>query len=160
MNSSRAARIRPPADENPHGLFRDGLHYLKRNDVQKAMTAFESAFRQNPADPKYMSYLGLCRVLLRKDVKVAVALCEKAAKQSIYDPDVFHNLGRVYLERGNRKKALKALMHGLQVDAGNQGILQTLTQMKTRGTPPITFLPRNHPLNYVLGKFLARLGLR
>lgn len=160
MNSSSAARIRPPADENPHGLFRDGLLLLKRNDVERAMAAFEAAFRLNPADPKFMSYLGLCRVLLRKDVKVAVALCEKAAKQSIYDPDIFHNLGRVYLERGNRKRALKALMHGLQVDAGNQGILQTLTRMKTRARPPITFLPRNHPLNHVLGKFLARLGLR
>jgi tetratricopeptide (TPR) repeat protein len=160
MNHSNAARSRPASDENPHGLFRDGLLHLKRNDIDRAMRAFEAAFRQQPGDPKYMSYLGLCRVLLRKDVKVAVALCEKAAKQSIYDPDLFHNLGRVYLERGQRKKALKALLHGLQVDSGNQGILQTLTQMKTRGRPPLAFLPRSHPLNYALGKFLGKLGLR
>jgi Flp pilus assembly protein TadD len=159
MNRSSAARALP-TDENPHGLFRDGLLYLKRNDLERAMAVFETAFRQNPADPKFMSYLGLCRVLLRKDVKVAVALCEKAAKQAVYDPDIYHNLGRVYLAQGQRKKALKALMHGLHVDAGNQGILQTLTRMKTRGRPPLSFLPRDNALNRSLGKFLAKLGLR
>ena len=122
--------------------------------------AFENALRLVSEEPLYMSYLGLTRVLLRKGAKEAVALCEKAASKEFCRPEIYRNLGRVYLMRGERKKALDAWAQGLAIDKNNEEILQELNRMRTRSTPPFSFLHRNNPLNFYLGKLLGKLGLR
>ena len=62
--------------------------------------------------------------------------------------------------RGERKKALAALIQGLKIDKKNEEILQELNRMRTRRAPPIPFLHRDNPLNFYLGKLLSKLGLR
>jgi tetratricopeptide (TPR) repeat protein len=150
----------PGSGQDPAKIFRAGLLLLRNDNVMGALVAFENAFGLDPEEPIYMSYLGLARVLLRKDVKVSVELCEKAAEKNLYHPEIFHNLGRVYLMRGQRKKALDALNSGLRIDKNNADILLELQRMGQRGVPPVPFLRRDNPLNFYLGKFFGKLGLR
>ena len=161
MKNTRAVQPHPPSpDQDPDKIFCAGLSLLRNDDLKGAMVAFENALRLDPEEAMYMSYLGLTRVLLRKGVKEAVALCEKAADKNFWQPEIYHNLGRVYLMRGERKKALDALMQGLKIDKNDEEIPQELNRMRTRSAPPIPFLHRDNPLNFYLGKLLGKLGLR
>ena len=159
MSYGNAVRV-PQPEQDPAKVFRAGLQLLHADNVRDALIAFENAHYLDPEEPIYMSYLGLARVLLRKDVKQAVKLCEKAAKNNLYHPEIYHNLGRVYVMRNERKKALEALQHGLKIDPENEAILSELRRMGTRKDPPIPILHRNHFLNHYLGKVLALIGAR
>lgn len=150
----------PQPIQDPGKVFRAGLLLLKDDNINDALVAFEHAHSLDPTEPICMSYLGLCMVLLRRNVKDAIALCEAACEDNLYHPEIYHNLGRVYLMRGERKKALKALRLGLRIDEDNADIRSELRRMGTRRTPPVAFLDRNNPLNIYLGKFLAKLKLR
>lgn len=159
-NAQRVPAPGPDPNQDPAKIFRAGLQLLQSDNVRDALVAFENAHYLEPGEPIYMSYLGLVRVLLRKDVNAAITLCEKAAEENLYHPEIYHNLGRVYLMRGERKKALDVLHQGLRIDEQNEAIQSELRRMGTRRKPPIPFLDRSHPLNHVLGKFLHLIGLR
>jgi len=159
MSYGNAVRV-PQPEQDAGKVFRAGLQLLNADNVRDALIAFENAHYLDPEEPIYMSYLGLARVLLRKDVKQAVKLCEKAAKDNLYHPEICHNLGRVYVMRNERKKALEALNHGLKIDPDNDAIRSELRRMGTRKDPPITFLDRDNLLNHYLGKLLATFGAR
>jgi tetratricopeptide (TPR) repeat protein len=148
-----------PATQDPARCFAAGLVLLKREELRQAILAFETAHQGAPENPLYMSYLGLALTLARSRGLEGLRLCEAATRRGQYYPEVFRNLGNVYLTRGNRMKARLAFLHGLKIDGSHPGLLSDIAELGIRRTPPIPFLARSHSLNRCLGKTLHQLHL-
>jgi tetratricopeptide (TPR) repeat protein len=148
----------PEMDSNR--VFRAGLVQLQSNQIKEAIVAFEQALELAPDDPFCLSYLGLSMALIRRRAKQAVSYCERAVQMESSYPELWHNLGRVYLMSGNRKRGREMLLKGLDVDPGNEDIQDTLRSIGIRRKPPLPFLPRHNPINIVLGRTLRKLKIR
>jgi tetratricopeptide (TPR) repeat protein len=141
-------------------LFQGGLLLVRRGDYHKALTVFEHALRQSPADARFQSYFGLCLAVTGKKIRVAIDLCEQAVRAEFYRADHYCNLGRVYELAGDRLRAYQAYRQGLRIEADHPEIRHALAKMGRRKPPPLPFLERQHPINRTVGMMLARLGLR
>ena len=137
-----------------------GLALLAKNDLAKATVAFRHAYELEPEDPLTMSYFGLMLTLDRHHGREGLRLCEEAVKRDAYHVELFHNLGRVYLLSGRRKKAHLAFLRGQAIDKRNREIRDELRGMGQRKPPVFGFLERGHPANVLAGRTLHRLGLR
>jgi len=147
-------------ETDPEELYKAGVFLLKRDKTREALIAFKHALALKDTDPRYMSYLGLCLALVEGKVKEAQRLCEKSIEKEFFRPELFLNLGRVYLMSGNKKKAHVIFRKGLSIDKDNMDIRYELERMGVRKPPVLPFLDRRSVLNKLAGKFLNRLRLR
>ncbi|MCP4716806.1 MAG: tetratricopeptide repeat protein [Deltaproteobacteria bacterium] len=151
------------SEQDPEEFFKEGLVLMDVNNLREAMVAFKHALEMRPAVPRYMSYYGLCWALNARKAREPVMLCEQAVKKEIFRPELFCNLGKVYMLRGNRQKALAAFRKGLELDSDYRPIIGQIQKMGVRRSPVIPFLKRNNPLNKFLGivinQIIQRRGL-
>lgn len=127
--------------------------------------------------PVVNSYLGYCMARERGQFRQAIALCESALRTEPHNPAHYLNLGRIYLLTRQKAKAVATFRKGLSTDAVTERaaaaespadgrakqqalILSELRRLGIRKRPPFPSLPREHPLNRVVGRLLARLNLR
>lgn len=146
--------------EDAELLFKAGLRYLEKHQLKKAKAAFKRAHELRPRDSRYMSYLGLCLAQVDREMWDAMKLCKQAIKAESYRPELFLNLGRVYLLCGDRWNAHAAFDRGLGVDDEHPELGREIAMMGVRKPPPVRFLDRKHPINRFAGKMLARFGVR
>lgn len=143
--------------------FQRGLNLMKAGNYREASECFDEAIRIDRSQDlfekkaKYLSYYGLCLALGEGKVDEGLSFCKKAIGEIFFQPDFYLNLGKVYLKKGSREKAIMAFRQGLQFDNGNKQIISKLEQLGTRRQPFFFFLPRNHPFNKYLGSLLASL---
>jgi len=140
--------------------FRAGMLFLKREKYREALSAFRHALDLQKLEPRYLSYTGFCLAHVEKRSRDAVDLCEKAVRIEFYRPELFLNLGRVYLLTGNKRKAHQTFWKGYSLDRDNRELRSELEKMGIRKPPVFPFLDRKHPLNKVVGKALYNLRLR
>ena len=148
------------AEDNPQELLRAGIFLLRRDEPREAMRILERAYRLDPRNPMTRSYLGLAMALARSGKKQAVELCEGAVKEVTFHAELYHNLGRVYLLAGDRRRARLAFLEALKLDQDDPDITQDLQTLGMRSYPPLSVVERDHPLNKYLGIALKRLRLR
>ena len=149
------------AEDNPQELLRAGIFLLRRDEPREAMRILERAHKLDPRNPMTSSYLGLAMALSRSGgAKQAVQLCEEAIKDGSFHAELYHNLGRVYLMTGDRRRARLAFLEGLKLDEDDSAIVNDLKKLGMRGTPPLSIVHRDHPWNKYLGLALRRLRLR
>ena len=143
--------------------FRNGLLGFERRSYKEAIGLFQQAIdleRQEGAkNPKmkYVSYLGLAITLSQGKSDEGQKLCEQAVKREFFDPDLYCNLGIVYLRNRLKAQAFEAFQKGLNLKAGHARILEELEKYDRRGEPVLSFLPRAHVVNRVLGRLRVRL---
>lgn len=140
--------------------FRAGMLFLKREKYREALSAFKHALELQNREPRYLSYTGFCLAHVEKRSKEAVLLCEKAVSLEFYRPELFLNLGRVYLLTGNKRKAHQTFWKGYALDRDNRELRAELEKMGVRKPPVFPFLDRKNPLNKIVGKALYSLRLR
>ena len=143
--------------KDPEKLFDLGLLMLKSNEVWKALLVFKKAYELKPDEARFLSYYGLCIAKVEKNATKAIPLCEKAVEKNIFHPDLFCNLGKVYLQKGNRKKAYNAFIKGLSMDKRNKELINEIKKMGIRKRLLFTFLPRNNIINHLAGLLCQRL---
>jgi predicted Zn-dependent protease len=132
--------------------FARGLDLLKKNRLGESANAFRMAFKKEPENPLYLSYYGLIVALAEDNLQDGINFCRAAILRTSDEPDFFVNLSKVYSKAGQRKKALEALVEGLNYK--NEGRIMTeMRRLGVRRKATIRFLPRNHFLNKALGKF-------
>jgi tetratricopeptide (TPR) repeat protein len=148
------------AEDNPQELLRAGVYLLRRNEPREALRILERALKLDPQNPMTRSYLGLSMALSRSGTKQAVQYCEDAVKRGTFHAELYHNLGRVYLLAGDRRRARLAFLEGLKLDQDDPDLTRDLKNLGIRGMPPLSVVRRNHPWNKYLGMALKRLGLR
>lgn len=142
-------------------LYRQGLAALVLQRPEEAMWSFRSAlklYRSAGALPNWrcLSYFGLSLAMANSGGMEAIRACESALKNDKSDPQLYLNLGRVYLMLGRRAKAIQIFARGLEEEPKHGELKAALREADRRGTPVLTFLDRNHPLNVYLGKARAR----
>lgn len=129
------------------------------------------------AIPTCNSYRAYCLAKERGQFREAVRLCQMALDAEPHNPVHYLNLGRVFLQAGDKSKAIATFWKGISrapgaeqgvtVAAPSQGharehtmILDELRRLGIRKRVPFSSLRRNHPLNRMAGKVLARFGVR
>ena len=143
--------------------WRNGIMTLERRSYKDSIALFQQALdleRQEGAkNPKmkYVSYLGLALTLSQGKSEEGQRLCEQAVKREFFDPDLYCNLGIVYLRNRLKAQAFEAFQKGLNLKAGHSRILEELEKYDRRGEPVLSFLPRGHYVNRLLGRVRFRL---
>jgi len=143
--------------------WRNGIMTLERRSYKDSIALFQQALdleRQEGAkNPKmkYVSYLGLALTLSQGKSEEGQKLCEQAVKREFFDPDLYCNLGIVYLRNRLKAQAFEAFQKGLNLKAGHSRILEELEKYDRRGEPILSFLPRGHYVNRLLGRLRFRL---
>jgi len=138
--------------------FARGVEALGHGQVYLARTCFEHAARGG-GHPAASSYLALCQAKTRGKFSDAIALAREAIAREPDNPLLYQNLGCIYQLAGMRLEAVEVLREGVRRGAGEVAVAE-LNRIGTRKPPVFRRLPRNHPLNKYMGKFLARLRLR
>ncbi len=139
-------------------IFAKGLQALEDGHIYLALSCFEQVMYLERT-PLHCSYLALCLAKVRGQYADAVALCAEALAK---DPDsavIYLNFGRIHIMAGERRKAQDVLRRGLHC-GDSAAILRELDLLGERKNPPFPSLPRSHPLNKIIGKFLNKLGVR
>ena len=145
-------------------LFELGAERIAADDHAQALPALREARDLAPDHAQLRSLLGVALSRVERDFEQSRALCESAAKQEFFNPDLYLNLSRVYLEFGRRAEALRYLRRGQMIDPGHASISQMIGVLGKRKAPIVPFLPRRHPVNRALGSarnlVLSGLGPR
>ena len=146
--------------------FRKGLVALVEQKATEALSHFESAIlierQRGVARPqmRYLSYYGFALAGVHGATPEAVQACETAARRDFFNPDLLLNLGRVYLMAGKTTRALAAFERGLILSPKHSALAQEMTRWNRRKAPPLSMLPRTHPLNHWLGRLRSSVGDR
>ncbi len=150
--------------EPAEGLFREGSDHMENGEYAEALCLLRQAADLAPDHAQLRSALGLAVAYAESDFEQSRALCESAAKQEFFNPDLYLNLSRVYLKFGRRSEALRYLRRGKMIDPGHVSIQRSIALLGQRKMPILPFLPRRHPVNralgsarsFVMGPFLER----
>jgi tetratricopeptide (TPR) repeat protein len=133
--------------------YRRGRDLLGRGEMQPAFEHFRTAHQVDRANPRYRSFYGLGLALVERRFDRALELCRSAAKEEFFNPELYHNLARVHLAFGFKAEAIRYLRRGLMIDPGNAAMITELAELGVRRRPVLSFLPRRHPMNRLLGRF-------
>ena len=141
--------------ENP---FDEGIRALEAGRHELALGFFSKAVNEKNT-PLVCSYLAYCRAKTSGSYREAVDICMNARREEPKNSEIYLNLGRIYLLAGNRKQAIQVFRLGLRHQR-NSRIINELSSLGNRKSPPVPFLLRSHPVNKYLGLIMTRLGLR
>lgn len=108
--------------------------------------------------PVAMSYYALCLAAMEGNYDKAVSLCLTAAEKEFYNPEIYHNLGKIFLLHNQKTLAIKAFRKGLKFDGDNHKLIDEIRRLGLRRKPVISFLPRASFVNRILGKIAATLS--
>ncbi|MEK7798603.1 MAG: hypothetical protein AAB297_02140 [Acidobacteriota bacterium] len=143
--------------------WRNGLQSLERRCYKESIALLQQAIElereegsKNPK-MKFVSYLGLALTLSQGRSDEGLKLCEQAVKREFFDPDLYCNLGMVYLRHRMKSPAFEAFQKGLNLRPGHKRILEELERYDHRSEPVFSFLPRGHALNRLAGRVRFRL---
>ncbi len=87
----------------------------------------------------------------RKKYNDGLQLCKKAVEKEFFNPDLFFNLGDIYLARGDKKNAHLAFSRGLALAPEHPKIRARIKEMGVRKGPVLSFLDRENFINRFLG---------
>lgn len=98
------------------------------------------------------SYYGLCVAMVKHKYAEALKYCNLSVKSNFMEPEHRINLALVYLEREDRKNAVRNLEAGLRLDPSNQRIHRIFAEIGRRKPVTFSFLSRRNPINIWLGR--------
>jgi tetratricopeptide (TPR) repeat protein len=101
---------------------------------------------------RYLSYYGLALAQSRGATPEAIQACEAASRRDFYSPELLLNQGRVYLLAGKTTKALATLERGITIAPNHKAMRAEIEKVDRRQIRPLSFVPRQHPLNKLFGK--------
>jgi Flp pilus assembly protein TadD len=146
-----SSQVRMDSASRPEDLFQQGLVLFQRGDYPDALARFHSAHDAEPDHARARSYLGVCVAICERRLEPSLALCTSASKQEFFNPEVYLNLARVYLQFGFKTEGCRFLMRGQMIEPANAEIRLAMEQLGARTDPVLRFLPRHHFINRWLG---------
>lgn len=154
----KSSKPQQPAQPSytPQEQFLLGKGFLEDDNIDRALRAFEKAYKADKENPEYMSYYGLCKAVRGGEIGYGLELCTMAIKKDFSRAEFYHNLGRVYKATGNKKGAIGVFKKGLKFDPQNAKLRQELAELGFRDRPVIEGIDRDNPLNKYLGILIRR----
>ena len=153
----------PPSEPEAPLKWRDRMSMardlLEAQDYENARKLLQESLKMRPNEPLVRAMLGHCLAALDPRSVESLPLCEAAVRDA-RRPEMLFHLGMVQLYRQNRRKAVQAFREGLKLDPAFVPIHRQLDRIGRRKPPVVPFLSRDHGLNVVLGRWLARMGKR
>ncbi len=148
---------------NLEDLVELGISAAKAAQFERGLIFLAEAYRhvgrdQHRLSGPLLSFYGLCLALHRGRIKEAAEFCWLGVEKDHFNPDVYHNMARVWMAGRSRRKAVEALEKGLALDPKHPGLKRLMAEMGMRKAPVIPFLHRDNPLNVSLGKMRKRSG--
>jgi tetratricopeptide (TPR) repeat protein len=140
-------------------LYERGWELFERNRPAEALQWLERAYLEDSSNARLRSYYGLCLGIVERRFDEAMELCQSAAKQEFFNPELYLNMARLNLAFGFKSEGLRYLRRGEMIDPTNAGIEAVMRDLGMRVSPVLRFLPRRHALNRWLGSarhFLLR----
>ena len=150
----------PPAmdpNASTNTLLDQGRRRLEQGQGEEALQYLSLAYSQAPHHARIRSYYGLALAIVERRFAEAVELCNSSLKQEFFNPDLYHNAARAYLEFGFKADAIRCLRRGRMIDPSHKAITQLLSDLGMRHGPLLRFLPRAHRLNVWIGQARYRL---
>ncbi len=146
-------------DSERMGAFVEkGIELAKEGRYEEALNIFEEDLCFT-THPEAMSYYALCLASVESRYDQAISLCLMAVEREFYNPDIYLNLGRIFLLNGQKAVAHKAFRKGLSFDNSHAGLISELKRLGLRRKPVVPFLPRSNSVNKFLGRLSRRWGL-
>ena len=136
--------------------FLAGKRYLKEESMDKALRAFDKAWKEDKENAEYMSYYGMLKAVRGGEIGLGLELCTRAIKKEFFRAEFYLNLGRVYMSAGNKNGAIKVFKKGLKYDPANEDISNCLIELGFRNRPIIPGIGRSNPVNKLLGILIRR----
>ncbi len=135
-----------------------GLELAKEGRYDEALNIFEEDLCFT-THPEAMSFYALCLASVEARYDQAISLCLMAVEREFYNPNIYLNLGRIFLLNGQKAVAYKAFRKGLSFDNAHAGLVGELKRLGLRRKPVLPFLSRKNTVNKFLGLLSRRLGL-
>ena len=142
-------------EKNP---FLMGREALSAGRVSEALEWFRKAVAEEKT-PVACSYLAYCQARKTGEYRETIGICMDAIKEEPQNSAIYLNLGKIYLLSGHKRSALRSFQLGLRYGR-NAEIAYELQRLGIRKAPPLPFLPRTHMVNQLIGKLMARIGVR
>jgi tetratricopeptide (TPR) repeat protein len=150
------------AESDAHQNVLEAVRLVREESFDEALDLFEGSLpeltsgnlTQKRVAAAAFSYYGLCVAVVRRQYAQAVEYCNISLKRNFLDPEHRYNLAMVFLERGERRKAVETLNAGLRLQSNHKQINTILDRIGRRKRPVVPFLPRGNSLNIWLGKLL------
>ncbi|MBD1400748.1 tetratricopeptide repeat protein [Pelovirga terrestris] len=139
-------------------LLNKGKEAVEKGYIPSAQVFF-SQVAEHKNSPEVRSYLAYCLAKSQGRTQVAAKTCIESIRREPDNPTHYLLLGRIHLLADDKVKAVQVLRQGANINK-DQRIINEISKLGMRRAPVIKSLKRNHPLNRVLGKIFARLGLR
>lgn len=138
-------------------VIEKGIGLARAGRFGDALKLFDQdlCFTQHPTA---MSYYAVSLASTEGNFDKAISLCLMAAEKEFYNPEIYLNLGRIFLLNGQKSVAVRAFRKGLKIDNGHFGILSEMKRLGVRRRPVLTFLPRQNPVNKILGILVERVA--
>ena len=137
--------------DDAQDAFDRGHFLLHDGDWAEALRAFDLAHAEVPGNARYRSYYGLCLGVVERRFQESSELCNSAAKQEFFNPDMYLNLARLHASFGFKTEAVRYLRRGRMIDPAHAEIARELRLIGQRERPILPFLPRAHLLNRWFG---------
>ena len=139
--------------ENTSDVISTGIGFAKDGLYTAALHVFDQSleFTQNPVA---MSYYAISIAAADGDHDKAVSLCLIAANKEFYSPDIYLNLGKIFLLNGQKSNAIKTFRKGLSYDTSGGMIMSEMKNLGLRRKRIIVFLSRQNMINRFLGKLM------
>jgi len=132
--------------------FRAGLNHLRGGDASKALAHLKIALEEEPANPFYISYLGVAIAATEQKWAEAEELCRSAIRMSRRHAQLYLNLAEVYVAADRAHDAADTLVRGLRYSPHDLRLKMGLDRLAIRRPPMLSFLPRAHAVNRNLGR--------
>jgi predicted Zn-dependent protease len=132
--------------------FRTGLAFLRGGDANRALPHLKCALEEEPANPFYISYMGVAIAATEQKWAEAEELCRSAIRMSRRQAQLYLNLAEVYVAADRKQDAADTLVRGLRYAPHDQRLKIGLDRLAIRRPPILPFLPRAHSMNRNLGK--------
>ena len=137
--------------------FKECLRHLREGHPEEALLHARRALGVDPKNPFYLSYAGLLAALTEQRFGDAEMLCREALGMRRNHPQLYLNLAEVYQNAGRPQEAIGVLDTGLESAGRDFRIRRAREKIGARRKPVLSFLPRGHKLNRILGKWRHRL---
>ncbi len=138
-------------------LLESALERAEHLEYEEALPLFEQLLNRDPRSARLRSYHALCRAVADRRFDEGLEQCQAAAKQEFFNPELYLNLARLHLAFGFKAEGVRFVRRGLMIDPGNEALSQAMIDLGSRVSPVLSFLPRRHPLNRLLGRARSRL---
>ena len=147
----------PERDPAVDAILKRGIAAVERQDYQLGFQILSSIYNEQSDEPvDGLSHYGLCLALLQKKYKPALRLCHRAIDIQFYNSVHYANTTKVYLNAGNRKKAVVTLEQGLSRLPKDPVLVSLRERIGWRRSNALPFLHRDNFINVWFGRRRAR----